>query len=129
MDPKQPAQLDPKLQEAYDRVMGLALEQPHSSTQPTATPQQSTPITPVQPAASPNVEPTPSAQPIPTVSQQTPEMPTTQTTAPLPPQNPSQLPQMSASALMPWLRLLQHLSTKKCTRLLQKKVPTSRYHQ
>ena len=99
MDPKQPAQLDPKLQEAYDRVMGLALEQPHSSTQPTATPQQSTPITPVQPAASPNVEPTPSAQPITTVSQQTPEMPTTQTTAPLPPQNPSQLPQMSASAL------------------------------
>lgn len=78
MDPKQPAQLDPKLQEAYDRVMGLALEQ-HTPQQPTA------------------AEPIPPSQPVTPIPPQ--PVPPTNTPASLPAQGPSELPQMSASAL------------------------------
>lgn len=94
MDPKQSAQLDPKLQEAYDRVMGLTLEQPapQPSPQPPVTAVEPTQITPSPPVAS-----TPTLnQPVTVTSTALPTTISPETdTAPV----PSQLPQMSASAL------------------------------
>lgn len=97
MDPKQSAQLDPKLQEIYDRVMGTSVPQqpPLPAVQPTIQSQSVVPepIT-VQPKAA-------------TITAATTPMPT-QTAAPVlapdplpatPPQTPINLPQMSASAL------------------------------
>lgn len=78
MDPKQNAQLDPKLKEAYDRVMGTATPptSPVTSTpQPVdpvvATPATPSPVTtptvpsPVPVVTAPSVQPTPATSPLP----------------------------------------------------------------
>lgn len=72
MDPKQPAQLDPKLKEAYDRVMG------------TATPPVASPTTPQPPV--PVATPNPAVTLPPT--QSTSAAPTTQPAAPTPAEPP-----------------------------------------
>lgn len=96
MDPKKAAQLDPKLQEAYDRVMGVATNpaQPAASPAPVAPaaspspimPTQSQspamPVSPVDPmisGATPSVTPTISPQPD-TASQPMPVIPADPTT-------------------------------------------------
>lgn len=74
MDNKTPQQLDPKLKEAYDRVMGTVVTPPLKTPQPATPPlpehQQS--VSSVSP-----VSPTPAAQPEPEHEQTTPTPTTT----------------------------------------------------
>ncbi len=82
MDPKQTAQLDPKLQEAYNRVMGTAVTPAAPATtnplQPAVNPVTPTPI-PSAPSATPTATTTVSVAPVPaasaTASPQQPEQP------------------------------------------------------
>ncbi|MCL5438992.1 MAG: hypothetical protein M1268_03310 [Patescibacteria group bacterium] len=60
MDPKNPSQLDPKLKEAYDRVMGTNI----SPSSPASQPSMSTPQSPISEPAAPQVfTPTTSPRP------------------------------------------------------------------
>ncbi|MGH7246005.1 MAG: hypothetical protein ACREGI_03660 [Candidatus Levyibacteriota bacterium] len=88
MDPKQSAQqLDPKLQQAYDRVMGMKLDPAMPPTTPT-TPVPDLPITPVDmpmpttPMDMPGQTPTMPTTP-PAINPQ-PDVPTTPTPTPVP---------------------------------------------
>ncbi len=53
MDPKQLAQLDPKLREAYDRVMGTNVAQPSQKAEQSQSPEPIHPAQPAQPATPP----------------------------------------------------------------------------
>lgn len=78
MDPKQSSQLDPALQQAYDRVMGTNVSAPADSATPgTPTPVDPTATTPPAPSDTPTTTPSPadpSSTPVPdpNISAQTP---------------------------------------------------------
>lgn len=102
MDPKQNTQLDPKLQEAYNRVMGTDTSVPHDPTQP-ATPPTTTPVT-TPPPADPGSIQMPAASDTPAIPPAPPTMPTdpTQSTPSdnTPPIIPS-TPQMPSTQVVP----------------------------
>lgn len=62
MDPKMPSNLDPKLKEAYERVMGTTIPKPSAPPTPAA------PSSPNPTAQIPTVEPTPQTPPTPAPS-------------------------------------------------------------
>lgn len=81
MDPQKLASLDPKLREAYQRVMGTPI------------PKTQTPPPPPKPTADPNQNPTPEPQPEP--------FPTPQPAIPTPPTQASNFVQMNSEAATP----------------------------
>jgi hypothetical protein len=99
MDPKQPTTLDPKLQEAYDRVMNSTpaqASQPTTQSMPASSPAmpqqpqmtQTPAVTPQAPVPPPVMTPT-NATPTPSTTQQPqPVMTSMQSTAAIPNTNP-----------------------------------------
>lgn len=63
MNPKPTANLDPKLREAYERIMGTTVPQPQTG-QPTTSSEQPINLTPPQTPQEPNVPPPPTVQPM-----------------------------------------------------------------
>lgn len=77
MDPQKLASLDPKLREAYQRVMGTTIPDPNPTPQPQPQPEPiPTPpptVPPVQPPAEPPIpQPVPEPEPQPTIPQSEP---------------------------------------------------------
>lgn len=72
MDPQKLSQLDPKLRDAYQRVMGTVIPEPQSAPAPTQTPPPAVPNPTPAPQINPQPEPIPSPainEPAPSISE------------------------------------------------------------
>src|SRR3989338_142798 len=90
MDPQKLSQLDPKLREAYQRVMGTVIPEPQAApiqaqTSPPAASEPSTPIPNPTPTPQPEPEPIPISTPEPSQTEPVPAPNTEPTIAPQPP--------------------------------------------
>lgn len=121
MDPQKASQLDPKLQEAYDRVMGVAtnLAQPTTNTTPTdpaTTIAQATPGASTSPTDSPQVQVDTTTTPIP-LQPDPANMPQMPNIDPLPAQNPTDplttTPEPTTSTSSPAMTTVENTATVK----------------
>jgi len=101
MDKSKLAQLDPKLREAYERVMSSTIPAPPSTPQPPVTPPPQTPSEPPQIAMPSFPEQTPPAPQIPSTSPEQPTTPPPAVASPLPPSVQPSMPDTPKTEVKP----------------------------
>jgi len=94
MDPQKLAQLDPKLRDAYQRVMGTTIPEPPAAPSQTQTPSPADKPPATDPISTPQPQPQPEPNPAPSpIVEPTPITPTEEPSVPIQPTTPAPEPQ------------------------------------